>query len=160
MKASWWIIVVLAILGLLSLAGGWAVVTLDALPEGVVAGQPLTLAFMVRQHGRTPLAGLQPVIRATNPATGEQVTATAKAEGQVGRYVATLVFPSAGTWNWEIDAFGPVAKMPPLAVAATPPPSVPVESSGRLALAGAAALIGLVGTVLGLRAGRERQEPG
>ena len=37
------------------LAGGWAVVTVEQLPDYVEAGKPLTLTFMVRQHGVTPL---------------------------------------------------------------------------------------------------------
>ncbi len=45
-------------------AGGWAVITLDELPSGAVAGQPLTVGFTVRQHGRTLMSGLAPKITA------------------------------------------------------------------------------------------------
>ena len=41
-------------------AGGWAVVTLDTLPESVVASTPVRLSFTVRQHGQTLMDGLQP----------------------------------------------------------------------------------------------------
>jgi len=34
-----------------TLAGGWAVVTLDELPAQVVAEKSVTIGFMVRQHG-------------------------------------------------------------------------------------------------------------
>ena len=40
--------------------GGWATVTLDDLPDRIVVGQPLTLSFMVRQHGVTPMKGTRP----------------------------------------------------------------------------------------------------
>ena len=50
------VLVVIAALALtpIVLAGGWAVITLDQLPAQVIAGQPLTIGFMVRQHGHTP----------------------------------------------------------------------------------------------------------
>ena len=38
-------------------AGGWAVVTLDTLPESAVASTPLRLSFTVRQHGQTLWTG-------------------------------------------------------------------------------------------------------
>ena len=35
--------------------GGWAVITLDDLPQSFTVGQAVSLAFTVRQHGHTPL---------------------------------------------------------------------------------------------------------
>src|SRR5215216_2076328 len=58
-----------------ALAGGWAVLTLDALPREVRAGAAIQLGFMVRQHGKTPtntdLDGnqLKPVLTAHRQAT-------------------------------------------------------------------------------------------
>ncbi|MCZ7546840.1 MAG: cytochrome c [Anaerolineae bacterium] len=40
----------------------------------------------------------------------------AEPEGDVGHYVATLIFPSPGIWSWSISAFGPEQSLPPLAV--------------------------------------------
>ena len=40
--------------------GGWAVVSVKALPEYLVAGQQYTLEFQVRQHGRNLLNDLRP----------------------------------------------------------------------------------------------------
>jgi hypothetical protein len=162
MKTSKWFMMVIAALALLSFAGGWATVTLDALPENVVAGQPLTIGFVVRQHGVTPLGNLSPAptVYATNPATGERVTAKAKDEGAVGHYVATITLPSAGTWNWEVHAFGPVAKLAPLTVVSAATTASPIApsavalSSGRVALAGMIVVIGLAAGLLGLRASR------
>ena len=45
-------------------AGGWAVVTVDTLPESVVAATPVRLSFTVRQHGQTLVDGLQPKVTA------------------------------------------------------------------------------------------------
>jgi hypothetical protein len=51
--------------------GGWAVVTVENLPDYAVAGRTLPLTFAVRQHGRTMLSGLKPSveIRSDGPAT-------------------------------------------------------------------------------------------
>jgi hypothetical protein len=123
--------VVMAMLALAApaLAGGWAVVTLDALPKEARAGQALQLGFMVRQHGKTPtnidLDGkpLKPVVTARKQAAeaasgtlvfvsagaaatakGEDtVRVVARQEGATGHYVADLTFPSDGVWEWQID---------------------------------------------------------
>lgn len=97
-------------------AGGWAVITLDELPGDVLAGEPLTVGFMVRQHGRTPMSGLEPIVTAN--LGNEKVTVLAKAEGKVGHYSATLTFPREGNWNWSIQAFTMDQSMPALTVAA------------------------------------------
>ena len=83
-------------------AGGWAVVTLDTLPESVVASTPLRLSFTVRQHGQTLMDGLQPKVVAV--AGKDQVASTAQPAGQTGRYVATLSFPRAAGWVITVDS--------------------------------------------------------
>lgn len=100
------------------LAGGWSVTTFDRTPTNIEAGEAFTIGFVVRQHGDKPMAGLTPRITALDATTGERVTATAMAEGAAGHYVATLTLPSAGTWTWEIAAFGEPARMSPLQVGA------------------------------------------
>jgi mono/diheme cytochrome c family protein len=52
----------LAAVGLTATAlwGGWAVVTVQDLPEYYVAGQEYTIEFQVRQHGHNLLTGLEP----------------------------------------------------------------------------------------------------
>lgn len=97
-------------------AGGWAVVTLDRLPAQVVAGQPVEIGFVVRQHGQRPMAGLTPQINMAGASVREFSSVTAKAQGSEGHYAATLTFPSAGTWSWSINAFGFDQPMPALAV--------------------------------------------
>lgn len=159
-----------------ALAGGWSVVTLDRMPDNVQAGAPFTIGFVVRQHGKTPMADLSPTItlvkqsgaqtqdrvQAAAPATGDngRVTVTARPDGDVGHYAATITLPSAGAWTWTIDAFGPVAEMSPLTVSAAPAQinqgerataTQAIAARNRavsLSLAGAAALIMLAATVL------------
>jgi hypothetical protein len=101
-------------------AGGWAVITLDELPSNVVAGEPVTIGFMVLQHGRTPMAGLYPTITAQlSPA--ETMSISAESDGKTGHYVATLTFPKEGNWEWSIQAFTMHQPMPILSVAAAGP---------------------------------------
>lgn len=98
-------------------AGGWAVITLDELPTGVVAGEPLTIGFTVLQHGKTPMTGLDPTITATL-SKNEQLTFFAKPEGKPGHYTVTLTFPKEGNWEWSIQAFTMDQAMPVLSVGA------------------------------------------
>ena len=83
-------------------AGGWAVVTLDTLPESVVVSTPLRLSFTVRQHGQTLMDGLQPRVVAV--AGKDQVAGDAQPGGQPGRYVATLTFPRPAAWVITVDS--------------------------------------------------------
>ncbi len=112
-------------------AGGWAVITLDTLPRDVHAGQGMRVGFVIRQHGvdlvNTDWEGrvLKPVLTARKQANasgsaggtmvlaaahssaqakGETIQAQARQEGPKGHFVVDVVFPSAGTWAWEIAA--------------------------------------------------------
>src|SRR3712207_2253271 len=80
-----------------ALAGGWAVVTLDALPEEPRAGETLRLGFMVRQHGVRPADFVEPFLAATNKETGETLRVDARQEGATGHYVVEVTFPREGT---------------------------------------------------------------
>lgn len=99
-------------------AGGWSVVTLDSDMPQVEAGVPFSFGFVVRQHGKTPMGGLAPKVEAWSSSVKERIRTTAKPEGKTGHYVATLTLPAAGEWRWQIEAFGPIATMSPLVVAA------------------------------------------
>ena len=133
--------------------GGWAVVTLDALPASPQAGEALPVGFTVLQHGITPLAGLSPRIVATHAESSERVQVEAIDEGALGHYAATLVLPSAGSWDWTIRAFGDVAQpMPQIRV--TPAISVaPQPLTGPVApwVFGIAAALSVGGIVLAFR---------
>lgn len=91
---------VAALVGLLAFAlpafaGGWAVVTLDHLPDQVIAGQPVNVGFVVRQHGITPLGGLKPVIRLQKAGEANSKAVPVASDGNTGHYSATLTNFSA-----------------------------------------------------------------
>lgn len=98
-------------------AGGWAVVTVDELPPYLHAGEPMTLGFIVRQHGKHPVNLEHVVLTATRLPKGETLTFPAHQEGLTGHYVVEVLLPTAGTWDWSIqpDWFGPM-RMAPLTV--------------------------------------------
>ena len=105
-------------------AGGWAVITLDQLPKGVAAGEPIKIGFTVLQHGKTPLNDLDPTVTAKLSLT-EKFVVSAEPEGEAGHYAATLTFPKEGNWEWSIQAFSMDQVMPALNVAA--PIAAPVS---------------------------------
>lgn len=55
-------------------AGGWAVVTVDHLPQYLHVGEVTTLGFTVRQHGRNGVNLEGVLVRATDPISGETLT--------------------------------------------------------------------------------------
>ena len=112
--------------------GGWAVVTVEDLPDHAVVGTPLPLEFLVRQHGITLLEGLHPRIEAR---LGEQLVSAAAVAGKdPGRYAGTVSLPTPGDWTITIHSgFGPsrVTLMPIEVVAAGAKPSRVVVESER-----------------------------
>src|SRR5512139_227723 len=99
------------------LAGGWVVITLDELPSGAVAGEPLTVGFTVRQHGRTLMTGLAPKVIAIQGE--EKLTFLAEEDKSPGHYTATMTLPKEGDWRWSIEAFTMYQPMPVLTVVAS-----------------------------------------
>ena len=92
-----WMIVGVAALMVVTLnAGGWAVVTLDTLPDAFVVGKATPVAFMVRQHGVSPMESLRPTVQAVSGRV--EVTAKAEPTGRTGHYSASLALPHAGEW--------------------------------------------------------------
>ncbi len=115
---------VLALLALLTLNfGGWAVITVEDLPDQFAVGQPVTLDFTVRQHGHTLLSNLNP--RITAEAGQDRVSGSVQPGASDGRYRASLTLPHAGAWTITVySGFGNnnVTLMP-----------VPAVSPGRVA---------------------------
>lgn len=116
-------------------AGGWAEVKVDSLPSEIRAGSEIVIGFTVLQHGVTPVNDATPTLIAHQPSTGESLNIVGIPTGEGGHYLATLTFPSAGQWEWEIIPlpFGGRVEMegltvlPPLAQAATgAAPALPV----------------------------------
>lgn len=86
-------------------AGGWAVITVDDLPDYVEAGKAVGLSFMVRQHGQTPLRDIQPKIEAVAGRLTARGAVTP--DDKPGHYTASLTLPSAGDWSITIrSGFG------------------------------------------------------
>jgi hypothetical protein len=88
-------------------AGGWANVTLDSLPTDVRAGQALSIGFMVRQHGITPVSKigdltLKPYLLAVHAASKTEIRADARQSGEVGHFVVEVTFPKDGAWTFKI----------------------------------------------------------
>ena len=82
------------------LAGGWAVVKVQKVPDAWVAGRPLQLAWEVRQHGVSTLDGLRPTLEARRGS--RVVTGTASAHGS--GYRGQITFPEPGEWQVTIHS--------------------------------------------------------
>ena len=74
--------------------GGWAVVTIQELPEYFAAGRPYTIEFKVRQHGRNLLNNLEPELIVRSGSNEQRIAA--KATNAQGTYAATFTAPPAG----------------------------------------------------------------
>ena len=106
-------------------AGCWATVGLEPPPAGTAAGDIWVAKLTVLQHGRNPLPdarSARPRITIVNRATKTRKTFVARPTAPSrGRYLARVVFPSAGMWAYSVfDGFttvnggkGPFARTPP-----------------------------------------------
>jgi mono/diheme cytochrome c family protein len=83
--------------------GGWAVITVDDLPDYAVAGKPMTLSFVVRQHGYTRLPDLKGSVEAKLDGA-PSVSVRAVAGKEAGDYHADLTLPKAGDWTITINS--------------------------------------------------------
>ena len=96
-----------------AMGGGWAVTTLDSIPDRFDAGQTYAVSYTIRQHGVTPVnvEAMDPSsrteIRVTDP-TSKTLSFPGVRSGATGHYVAQVSFPAAGTWTWEVTQ-GPFA---------------------------------------------------
>lgn len=82
--------------------GGWAVVTVEDLPDYIVAGKPVDLTFVVRQHGVHPMPDLKPSIEAR--AGWNKVSGRAWAAQRAGTYRGTITVPDVGDWQITIHS--------------------------------------------------------
>lgn len=86
-------------------AGGWAVGSLDEIPEAS-AGDQTSVGFTILQHGVTPVDLLEDPSNDVGisivGADGREQYFPAVSDGTVGRYVATIEFPPAGRAQWSI----------------------------------------------------------
>jgi mono/diheme cytochrome c family protein len=90
--------------------GGWAVISVDELPDHLQVGSPTQISFMVRQHGVEPMPGLHPTIEARTGGMigGTTVEAKAVPGKKRGQYTAALTIPKSGEWKITVNSgFGP-----------------------------------------------------
>ncbi len=142
-------VVALLVLAPSAFAGGWATVGMSSTPAGTEPGKPWNVQMTILQHGRTPLDGLSPTITIRNGDATK--TFSASPAGKTGVYRAAVVFPSAGTWSYEVnDGFitGQPHTFPPVEIGA--PASAPAAAAtsddggpsvGWLAIGGVALLL-------------------
>lgn len=138
-------VALIAVLAALTLAapafaGGWVVITLDSLPKDIIAGTPYAIGMVARQHGQTAWEADSLQIQAEHVETGTLVEFTALPEGDPGHYVAEVVFPTAGEWEWGISAgmFPAAQPMPALNVAESQSAAAGAPETSTSQLAGAA----------------------
>ena len=173
------VLAALLLLATPALAGGWGIISLDAVPTEVHAGETLHLGFTVLQHGQTPVhewAGVgpvEPVLSATNPETGESFEVQAlRDDGKVGHFTVDVTFPSQGTWEWQIQPypFQLEGKLAPLtvlpAIAAQPEPAAasgqavaPANTRGLLAAGGVVLIVAAAGLAMFRRRAVQRPVP-
>lgn len=89
-------------------AGGWATVGLGSLPpSGLTANEAWPVEITVLQHGRTPLAGVTPVVRVRDDGGKLVRSYTAAPTSEAGVYRAVVRFPAEGSFTYEVhDGFG------------------------------------------------------
>jgi hypothetical protein len=147
-----------------SIAGGWATVSLSPPPEDIAAGTPWVVDLEVLQHGKTPLEDVEPTVTVTGG--GEREVFPARPTGEPGVYRARVIFPSGGTWSYEVDdGFTQTHTFPPVEVAGTSAAAAGAAEPGdsgpglatvlALGVAAAGLAAGLAVTVL-----RRRPHPG
>ena len=140
----------------LAVSGGFATVGFEPLPDGTSAGGTWSPTIFVKQHGVTPMTGLQPVVEISDDSGGTR-TFTAAETSQAGVYEADVVFPSQGDWRVTIHSgfgnsnvsYGPVSIGAPAGVG---------EGSSELPVAGlGVVLLALAGGVAFVFARRSRR---
>src|SRR5262245_61811766 len=116
-------------------AGCMATVGLSPQPD-VAAGETWTANVQVLQHGQTPMADATPSIVVVNAATGEERTFPATlSDPERGMYLASVVFPTAGSWSVAVNDGFPVAECARThtfgthSIAASGPPAGPPQSA-------------------------------
>jgi hypothetical protein len=160
-------VVALLVLAPSAVAGGWATVGMSSTPAGTEPGTPWNVNLTVLQHGQTPLDGLSPTITIRNGDATKTFTATPA--GKPGVYRAAVVFPSAGTWTYEVDdgfITGQPHTFPPVEIgAAASAPAAPATSDdggpsvGWLAIGGIALLLAAGGLLVWDRSRRHPHQP-
>jgi len=157
------VLVILLLAPAVAGAGGFATAGLSSTPEGVAPGQPWNVDITVLQHGRTPLEGISPRLEiSSGDATREFV---AKPTGEAGVYRASVVFPTAGRWEYQVfDGFNDELphSFPAVEIGDGAAASAPARDDGGIAsgwLWGAGAALALALLVIAVDRLRRRPAP-
>lgn len=91
-----------------ALAGDGGTVEMGPLPATPRAGETLTLAFIVRTHGK-PIdffgdKPVRPYLSAHKNATGESLRIDGRKAGPPGHFAVEVTFPSEGEWRLTVKA--------------------------------------------------------
>lgn len=95
-------------------AGGWAVTTIERVPDFAIVGRPVRIEFTVRQHGHFPSSGLRATVGASVGRT--VVSVPARETKQTGRYTAELTLPTPGLWTVVVNGWGAKSMTLPVVV--------------------------------------------
>lgn len=106
-------------------------VELSSTPAGIGPGDPWTPVATVFLAGDRPSIGKSPTLRIKN-ADGDAKTFASRPTGEPGTYRFHVVFPTAGTWRYEVHdrVSGRTYTFPSVVIAATaaePSPAAPAE---------------------------------
>jgi mono/diheme cytochrome c family protein len=96
------LVCLVALAGAVASAGGWAVVTIQQLPDYAVVGVPMRLDLAVRQHGFHLGQGFAVAVRAS--LGKEQIWARVQPLQEVGYYRADLTLPRVGAWRLNVGS--------------------------------------------------------
>jgi hypothetical protein len=86
-------------------AGCMATVGLAPPPESIAPGTTWTAEMTVLQHGVRPLPNAdtaRPTLTIVNAETGAERTFAARSTEDPAVFVANVVFPTAGSWSYEV----------------------------------------------------------
>lgn len=131
-------------------AGGWATVSLSSTPPpGLGPDEEWPVDVTVLQHGRTPLAGVTPIVTVRDGDGKSVGRFTARPTGETGVYRAVVRFPDSGTYSYEVfDGFTQYSQAKThtfasveIGAAGSPFPTAAAGIASLLALAGAAAVV-------------------
>ena len=89
------VLVAIAGVGGYAALGGWAVISVQDLPEYLEAGTTYRIEYTVRQHGITLLNGLQGTVVMQPEGSQPALTAVMQPGAGSGRYVGTIRVPEA-----------------------------------------------------------------
>lgn len=126
-----------------AMAGGFAITTVDSAPDEFEAGTTYDIEYTILQHGRTPVDGVSTDLVFTPP-NSEPLRFAGSPTGVPGQYVASVVLPEAGVWDWAVDQgdFG-LLSLGEVEVAVPGEPASPTSAPAYL-LTAAALVVGIV----------------